>query len=95
MDQVEVPLLYYFPSADESSSSTQDQAGARAFVYKVREDPRDPARQLVEIVVDGGRELMLADLQVEVVGDRLLIRGDRGPRWDKCTIRTVSYTSVF
>ena len=46
--QVEVPLLYYFPGAEKAASS-QDRA--RAFVYEVRNDPADPTRQIVEIVV--------------------------------------------
>lgn len=74
LEQIEVPLLYYFPDG-ENIATNQDRA--RAFVYKVRDDPRDPARQIVEIVVDCGREFVLADLHVDVDGDRLTVSGER------------------
>ena len=74
--------MYYFP--DEESASTHDRA--RAFVYKVRDDPTDPTRQIIEIVVDGGREFDFADLHVDVDGgDSLVVTGDRSrsrrPSW--------------
>ena len=77
--------MYYFPEADESS--TQDRA--RAFVYKVRDHPRDATRQVIEIVVDRGRDLTLADIRVDVSGDKLVISGDR-PRWRAAGARSSS-----
>jgi len=74
LEQIEVPLLYYFPDG-ENIATNQDRA--RAFVYKVRDDPRDSTRQIVEIVVDCGREFVLADLHVDVDGDRLTVTGER------------------
>ena len=75
MKQIEVPLLYYFPGADSAKTSSQERA--RAFVYEVRDDPRDTTRQVIEIVVDCGRDFVLADLRVDVDGDRLTITGAR------------------
>ena len=74
LEQIEVPLLYYFPEPDNIATN-QDRA--RAFVYKVRDDPNDSTRQIVEIVVDCGRDFVLADLHVDVDGDRLTITGER------------------
>jgi len=67
--------LYYFPDADSHRLLSQNRA--RAFVYKVRDDPDDATRQIIEIVVDCGRDLVLSELHVDVDGDRLIITGDR------------------
>jgi len=75
LEQVEVPLLYYFPGADFAATSTQDRA--RAFVYEVRDDPTDTGRQLIEIIVNCGRDFVFADLRIDVNGDRLTITGER------------------
>lgn len=73
-----MPLLYYFPGADSAPTSAEDKA--RAFVYEVRDDPRDVTRQLIEIVVDGGRDFVLSELRVDVDADRLVISGERSSR---------------
>jgi len=78
LEQVEVPLLYYFPGADSAQTSAKDKA--RAFVYEVRDDPRDATRQIIEIVVDGGRDFMLSELRVDVDNDRLVISGERSSK---------------
>jgi len=67
--------LYYFPGADSAPTSSHDKA--RAFVYEVRDDPRDTTRQIIEIVVDSGRDFVLSDVHVDVEGDRLVISGER------------------
>jgi len=74
LSQVEVPLLYYFPDAD-SVAASQDRA--RAFVYEVRDDPDNSSRQMVEIVVDCGREFTFSDLHVDIDGEKLTITGER------------------
>jgi len=75
VEQVDVPLLYHFPGTDSVPTSGQDRA--RAFVYEVRDDPRDTTKQVVEIVVDCGRDFVLSDLHVNVEGDRLVVTGER------------------
>jgi len=67
--------MYYFPGAAHGQAASNRER-AHAFVYEVRDDPRDTTRQIIEIVVDCGRDFVLADLRVDVEGDRLVIGGD-------------------
>ena len=70
-----MPLLYYFPGAESSTALDHDRA--RAFVYEVRDDPHDATKQIIEIVVDSGRDFVLSDIHVDVDGDRLVVSGER------------------
>lgn len=73
--QLEVPLLYYFPP--EERDITRD-GRAKSFVYEVRDDPTDPSRQLMEILVNTGQDVGADQLRVEVDGaDGLLITAEK------------------
>jgi len=58
--KVEVPLIYYFPEADQDDGSK-----ARSFVYEVRTDPHDGSK-VMEILVNPGREFSTRDLNIEM-----------------------------
>lgn len=73
--KLEVPLIYYFPPTDYDL----DREGrAKSFVYEVRDDPTDPSRQLMEILVNTGRDVSARDLRVEVAdNNRLVVSAER------------------
>jgi hypothetical protein len=73
--KLEVPLIYYFPPSD---LDLDRDARAKSFVYEVRDDPTDRSRQLMEILVNTGRDVSARDLRVEV-GDanKLIVSAER------------------
>jgi len=75
--QLEVPLLYYFPP--EERDVTRD-GRAKSFVYEVRDDPADPSRQVMEILVNTGADVAADQLRVEVDdAEGLLIMAEKAP----------------
>jgi len=75
--QLEVPLLYYFPPEDRDISR---DGRAKSFVYEVRDDPSDPSRQVIEILVNTGHDVAADQLRVEVDDtDGLLITAEKWP----------------
>lgn len=75
--QIEVPLIFYFPPSERDS---ERDGQAKAFVYGVRDDPNDPACQLMEILVNTGHDVSARDLRLEVDGDRLIVFADVSSR---------------
>lgn len=70
-----MPLLYYFPPEDRDI--TRD-GRAKSFVYEIRDDPTDPSRQLMEILVNTGHDVGADQLRVEVEDDEgLLITAEK------------------
>jgi len=55
--------LYYFPPEDRDIFR---DGRAKSFVYEVRDDPTDPSRQLMEILVNTGQDVSADQLRVEV-----------------------------
>lgn len=73
--QLEVPLLYYF--SPEDRDITRD-GRAKSFVYEIRDDPNDPSRELMEILVNTGYDVGADQLRVEVDDvEGLLITADK------------------
>ena len=68
--QIDVPLIYYFLPAKRDSDS--DDA-AKSFIYEIRPDPKDPSRELMEILVNAGRDVTSRDLRLDVNDKRQLI----------------------
>lgn len=70
-----MPLLYYFPPEDRDISR---DGRAKSFVYEVRDDPDNPSRQLMEILVNTGQDVGADQLRVEVDDtDGLLITAEK------------------
>ena len=72
-----MPLLYYFPPEDRDI--TRD-GRAKSFVYEVRDDPADPSRQLMEILVNTGQDVGADQLRVEVDDTDCLLYTSPSPR---------------
>ena len=68
-----MPLIYYF---EPTKRDIERDKRAKSFVYEVRDDPTDPSRQLMEILVNTGSDVSARDLRVEVDGDRLVVFAD-------------------
>jgi len=66
-------LLYYFPPSERD---VERDSRAKSFVYEVRDDPNDPSRQLMEILVNTGRDVSARDLRIELDGDQLIVFAD-------------------
>lgn len=71
--QIEVPLFYYFPPNERD---VERDSRAKSFVYEVRDDPNDPSRQLMEILVNTGRDVSARDLRIEHDGGQLIVFAD-------------------
>jgi len=75
--QLEVPLLYYFPPEDRDISR---DGRAKSFVFEVRDDPSNRSRQIMEILVNTGRDVGAEELRVEVDDtDGLIISAEKPP----------------